>query len=129
MAFVSMILVYVFIFLAIILVLTFIGVILFLIAGFIALGARGKAKVMARPYRCPASVLVLRIIGTVFLSPILTVLGMILIAEIGSVVHPDDPSEYEEDYYEYDYEDDWDESMAYEIDGTQNAIVWIENYV
>lgn len=73
--------------------------------------------------------LVLRIIGTVFLSPILTVLGMILITEIGSVIHPDDPSGYGEEYYE-DYEgDDWDEGTAYEIDGTQNAIVWIENYV
>lgn len=48
MAFVSMILVYVFIFLAVILVLTFIAAILFLIAGFIALVARGKAKVMAQ---------------------------------------------------------------------------------
>lgn len=132
MAFVSMLFVFALIFLAAIVIPGFVGVILFVIAGFIALGARKKAKTMARPYKCPASVLVLRIIGTVLISPLLTLLALLVIEQIDNVIHPDTSSGYEEDYDEYydeyydseydeyydeDYDADYDEDYDPEYDG------------
>ena len=77
MAFISMLFATLAVILVVLIVATGIAAVFYVIAAVLAMSARKKAKEAAVAYKRPVSVLILRIIGTIFMLPLIITVGVI----------------------------------------------------